>query len=188
MTSKEALENIRDYHNETVYDIDNIYTENMFEKELDIIEKDLDRLEEHRKIEAEIGIELTIFFASLKNGVYYFDEQGQLIHDYVWLVNNYVAAGVSDKLSLSFKTIHSGQILLFEGYGKDWALYKQELPEEQLEKVGQMTYLQKVLIENMNEFCSEKFDLSYERTQEEAEEYIIKNIDEYKSITTHNWY
>lgn len=52
----------------------------------------------------------------------------------------------------------------------------------------QMTYLQKLLIENMNEFCSEKFDLSYERTQEEAEEYIIKNIDEYKSLTTPNWY
>lgn len=147
-----------------------------------------EKLSKILNIEEEISIDLTIFFASLKNGVYYFDEQGQLIHDYVWLVNNYVAAGAPDKLSLSFKTIHSGQILLFEGYGKDWALYKQELPEEQLEKVGQMTYLQKVLIENMNEFCSEKFDLSYERTQEEAEEYIIKNIDEYKSITTHNWY
>lgn len=45
MNSKEALENIRDYHNETVYDVDNIYTENMFEKELDIIEKDLEILE-----------------------------------------------------------------------------------------------------------------------------------------------
>lgn len=45
MNSKEALENIREYHNETVYDIDNIYTENMFEKELDIIEKDLEKLE-----------------------------------------------------------------------------------------------------------------------------------------------
>lgn len=63
------------------------------------------------------------------------------------------------------------------------------LPEvEELKKVGQMTYLQKVLIENMNEFCSEKFDLSYERTQEEAEEYINKNIEEYRSLTTHNWY
>ena len=45
MTSKEAFEKIRDYHNETVYDVDNIYTENMFEKELDIIEKDLEVLE-----------------------------------------------------------------------------------------------------------------------------------------------
>ena len=50
LSSKEALQNIRDYHNETVYDIDNIYTENMFEKELDIIEKDLEILECFKKI------------------------------------------------------------------------------------------------------------------------------------------
>ena len=54
MTSKEALQNIRDYHNETVYDIDNIYTENMFEKQLNIIEKDLDRLEELEKENKEL--------------------------------------------------------------------------------------------------------------------------------------
>ena len=146
------------------------------------------KLQDLENVEEEIGIELTVLFKALKNGVYYFDEQGQLIHDYVWLVNNYVAVGIPDKLSLAFKTCHSGQILLFEGYGKTWALYKQELPEEELKKVGQMTYLQKVLIENMNEFCSEKFDLSYERTQEEAEEYINKNIEEYKSLVTPNWY
>lgn len=51
-----------------------------------------------------------------------------------------------------------------------------------------MTYLQEIFIEDMNEYCAEKFDLSYERTREEAEEYIVKNIDEYKSLTTHNWY
>lgn len=45
MNSKEALENIRDYHNETVIDNYCTYTENMFEKELDIIEKDLEILE-----------------------------------------------------------------------------------------------------------------------------------------------
>lgn len=157
-------------------------------EEFKSIRKDLERLEQYKSIEEEIGIDLTVLFTALKNGVYYFDEQGQLIHDYVWLVNNYVAEGVPDKLSFSFKTSHNRQVLLFEDYGKTWALYKQQLPEEELKKVRQMTYLQKLLIENMNEFCSEKFDLSYERTQEEAEEYIIKNIDEYKSITTPNWY
>lgn len=146
------------------------------------------KLQDLENVEEEIGIGLTIFFAALKNGVYYFDEEGQLIHDYVWLVNNYITAGVHDKLSFSFKTVHNGQILLFENYGTDWAVYKQELRTEALEKMGQMTYLQEVLIEGMNEFCSEKFDLSYERTREEAEEYINKNIDEYKSLTTHNSY
>lgn len=150
--------------------------------------RDICKLQDLENIEEEIGIDLTVLFTALKNGVYYFDEQGQLIHDYVWLVNNYIAEGVPDKLSFSFQTSHNRQVLLFEDYGKTWALYKQQLPEEELKKVRQMTYLQKLLIENMNEFCSEKFDLSYERTQEEAEEYIIKNIDEYKSLTTPNWY
>lgn len=49
MNSKKALKNIRDYHNETVYDTDSIYTENIFEKELDAIEKDLERLEKLEK-------------------------------------------------------------------------------------------------------------------------------------------
>lgn len=146
------------------------------------------KLQDLENVEEEIGIDLTVLFKALKNGVYYFNEQGQLIHDYVWLVNDYVAEGVPDKLSFSFKTYHSRQVLLFEDYGKTWALYKQQLPEEELKKVRQMTYLQEVLIEGMNEFCSEKFDLSYERTQEEAEEYINKNIEEYRSLVTPNWY
>ena len=146
------------------------------------------KLQDLENVEEEISIELIVLFKALKNGVYYFDEQGQLIHDYVWLVNNYVAMGVPDKLSLAFKTVHSGQILLFEDYGKIWALYKQQLPKEQLDKVERMTYLQEVLIEGMNEFCSEKFDLSYERTKEEADKYISKNIDEYRSLVTPNWY
>lgn len=45
LSSKEALQNIRDYHNETVIDNYCTYTENIFEKELDIIEKDLEILE-----------------------------------------------------------------------------------------------------------------------------------------------
>lgn len=50
MNSKEALENIRDYHNETVIDNYCTYTENIFEKELDIIEKDLEILEKIKEI------------------------------------------------------------------------------------------------------------------------------------------
>ena len=33
------------------------------------------------------------------------------------------------KLSFSFKTFHSGQILLFAGYGKEWALTEERLHE-----------------------------------------------------------
>ena len=45
MNSKEALQDIRYYHNETVIDNYCTYTENMFEEELDTIEKDLELLE-----------------------------------------------------------------------------------------------------------------------------------------------
>ena len=146
-----------------------------------------EKLHQILNIEEELGIDLTILFNALKNGVYYFDEQGRLIYSYVWLTDNNVNDGVYKKLSYSFKTPYH-ETLLFEDYGKTWALSEEELPKKELEKVGQMTYLQEVLIENMNEFCSEKFDLSYERTQKEAEEYIINNIEEYRSLTTHNWY
>ena len=83
-------------------------------------------------IEEELGIELTVLFSALKNGVWYFDEQGQLLHDYVWLVSNYVAVGVLDKLSFSFKTCCRGEILLFEDYGKTWSVNKKVLIKEEL--------------------------------------------------------
>lgn len=88
-----------------------------------------EKLHKILNIEEEIGIDLTVLFSALKNGVWYFDEQGQLLHDYVWLVNNYINAGVPDKLSFSFKTFLSGKILLFAGYGKEWALTEERLHE-----------------------------------------------------------
>ena len=88
-----------------------------------------EKLHKILNIEEEIGIDLTVVFSALKNGVWYFDDQGQLLHDYVWLVNNYVGTGVPDKLSFSFKTFISGKILLFAGYGKEWALTEERLHE-----------------------------------------------------------
>ena len=88
-----------------------------------------EKLHKILNIEEEIGIDLTIVFSALKNGVWYFDEQGQLLHDYVWLVSNYVAVGVPDKLSFSFKTCCREEILLFENYGKTWALTEERLHE-----------------------------------------------------------
>ena len=83
------------------------------------------KLGELEDIEEELGIELEIIFSALKYGVYYFNEQGQLIHDYVWLVNHYVTAGVPEKIYFSFKTLLENQTLLFEDYGKTWSVYKQ---------------------------------------------------------------
>ena len=92
-------------------------------------EEAYEKLHKILNIEKEIGLDLTIIFSALKNGVWYFDEQGQLLHDYVWLVNNYVGTGVPNKLSFSFKTFLSGKILLFAGYGKEWALTEERLHE-----------------------------------------------------------
>lgn len=50
-----------------------------------------------------------------------------------------------------------------------------------------MTEKQKELIEAMNEFCREKFDLSYERTKDEARDYISRNIEEFKLLTLSSW-
>lgn len=52
-----------------------------------------------------------------------------------------------------------------------------------------MTEKQRDLIKAMNEFCREKFDMSYARTKEEAMEYISRNFKEYKMQSTidDNW-
>ena len=47
-----------------------------------------------------------------------------------------------------------------------------------------MTDKQRDLIKAMNEFCREKFDLSYPRTKEEARYYISRNFEEYKLEST----
>ena len=91
------------------------------------IKKDLDRLEEYKKFEEEFGIELTVLFSALKYGVYYFASDGQLIHDYVSLTNNYIDVGAHDKLSYSFMTFLEKRTLLFTDYSKTWALTKEEL-------------------------------------------------------------
>ena len=91
------------------------------------IKKDLDRLEEYKKFEEEFGIELTVLFSALKYGVYYFASDGQLIHNYVSLTNNYIDVGAHDKLSYSFMTFLEKRTLLFTDYSKTWALTKEEL-------------------------------------------------------------
>ena len=91
------------------------------------IKKDLDRLEEYKKFEEELGIDLITLFKALKNGVYYFSYDGQLMHDYVILTDNYIDVGAHDKLSYSLMTFLEKRTLLFTDYGKTWALTKEEL-------------------------------------------------------------
>ena len=46
-----------------------------------------------------------------------------------------------------------------------------------------MTAKQRKLIEQMNEFCDEKFDISKIRSNKEVSEYISRNIEQYKLRT-----
>lgn len=89
--------------------------------------KKLSQLED---LEEELGIDLLTLFKALKYGVYYFNDQDQLIHEYVWWISNYITVETHDKISSSFMTIYENQILFFADYGKTWALTKEELEND----------------------------------------------------------
>lgn len=50
-----------------------------------------------------------------------------------------------------------------------------------------ITVKQRMLIEDMNEFCTEKFDLDHAPTLKAAQQYISRNIEEFKLKTLDNW-
>lgn len=52
--------------------------------------------------------------------------------------------------------------------------------------INDITEKQRQLIEDMNEFCREKFDFK-NKTRKKASEYISRNIDEYKLAIMDNW-
>ena len=132
MTSKEALGDIRDYHNETVIDNYCTYTENMFEKELDTIEKDLDILEEYRKIEKELGIDLKVYH-KLMNMLYCGEPNILYIKD----KNKIVQVGILEidycKKKIIFykdKSYNDDYVYGFIQYGKTWSLDKGDLEND----------------------------------------------------------
>lgn len=90
------------------------------------------KLADLEDIEEELGIELELLFSALKNGVYYFASDGQLIHDYVWLEDDHVCTGQQSKLSLSFRTFSKVDTLLFADYGKTWAVNKKVFAKGEL--------------------------------------------------------
>lgn len=49
-----------------------------------------------------------------------------------------------------------------------------------------ITDKQRMLIEDMNEFCREKFDFNG-KTRKDASEYINRNMNEFKLTTMSNW-
>ena len=86
-----------------------------------IIEKDLDLLEEYRKIEEELGIDLITLFKALKNGVF-INEDGSVYKDGINSIEHW-----SD--GWGFISSDDYIDVLFEDYGISWALTEEELLE-----------------------------------------------------------
>lgn len=132
MNSKEALGDIRDYHNETVIDNYCTYTENMFEKELDIIEKDLDRLEEYRKIEKGLGIDLKVYH-KLMNMLYCGEPNILYVKDKDMIIQVGVLEIDYCKKKIIFykdNSYNADYVYGFIQYGKTFALTREELENE----------------------------------------------------------
>lgn len=122
MTSKEALkdllgilinlERLSDIHDE----------QNIKKRKFDIVEKDLDLLEEYRKIEEEIGVDFITLIKMLKDDVYIndggiVDEIGHIYKDQVKSIEHWPIWGFTagDNVEYAFKD-----------RGKTWALDKEE--------------------------------------------------------------
>ena len=122
MTSKEALKDIFDIL-VNFERLSNIHDEQDIKKQkFDIVEKDLDQLEEYRKIEKEIGVEFITLIKMLKNDVYIndggiVDEIGHIYKDQVKTIEHWPVWGFTagDNVEYAFKD-----------RGRTWALDKEE--------------------------------------------------------------
>ena len=127
MTSKECLEKLS-YIPIYEEDIDIIFKGDLCEvyrNEVDIISKDLDLLEEYRKIEKEIGVDFITLVKMLKDDVYINDggivnEIGHIYKEQVKSIEHWPVWGfaVGDSVEYAFKD-----------RGKTWALDKEEFYE-----------------------------------------------------------
>ena len=122
MTSKEALEELRCVlvSNQGTKKYSDIFEENL----LRLIEKDLDLLEEYRKIEEEIGVDLITLVKMLKDGVYInsggiVDEIGNIYKDQVKSIEHW-------PVWVWGFTVGDGVEYAFKDRGKTWALAKEE--------------------------------------------------------------
>ena len=125
MTSKEALKDMLDILM-NFERLSNIHDDQDIKKQkFEIIKKDLDLLEEYRKIEKEIGVDFITLVKMLKDDVYIndggiVDEIGHIYKDQVKSIEHWPLWGftVDDNVECAFKD-----------RGKTWALDKEEFYE-----------------------------------------------------------
>ena len=90
-----------------------------------IIEKDLDQLEEYRKIEEELSVDLITLFTALEKGVWYKDYKDD---DKIKFTDR-VEENIKCKefiVPAKYTTIG----LKFRDYGKTWALTREDLEND----------------------------------------------------------
>ena len=118
MISKEALKDIFDILI-NLERFSNLHDEqNIKKQKFDIVEKDLDLLEEYRKIEEELGIDLITLFKALKDGIY-INEDGSVYKDCIKSIEHW-----SD--GWGFISNDDYIDMLFKDYGISWVLDKEE--------------------------------------------------------------
>ena len=128
MISKEALEKLS-YIPIYEEDIDIIFKGDLCEvyrNEVDIISKDLDLLEEYRKIEKEIGVDFITLVKMLKDDVYINDggivgEIGNIYKEQVKSIEHWPIWGFTIGDDDEIKSFYA-----FKDRGKTWALDKEE--------------------------------------------------------------
>ena len=132
MTSKEALKDILGIlmNFEHIYAIDDTY--DVKKQRSEIIEKDLDLLEEYRKIEKELGIDLKVYH-KLMNMLYCGEPNILYIKD----KDKIVQVGILEidycKKKIIFykdKSYNEDYVYGFIQYGKTWALTREELEND----------------------------------------------------------
>ena len=125
MNSKEALKDILGILI-NLERFSNIHDEQDIKKQkFEIIEKDLDLLEEYRKIEEEIGVDFITLIKMLKDDIYIndggiVDEIGHIYKEQVKSIEHWPVWGF---------TVGDNAEYAFKDRGKTWALDKEELYE-----------------------------------------------------------
>ena len=126
MTSKEALKDIKDVLDTLIDFVRLNISEDIKKQKFEIIKKDLDLLEEYRKIEEEIGVDFITLIKMLKDDVYINDggivnEIGNIYKEQVKSIEHRPVWGFTAGDDDEMKTLCA-----FKDRGKTWALDKEE--------------------------------------------------------------
>ena len=130
MKSKEALKDIKDVL-DMLTDFARLnINEDIKKQKFEIIKKDLDLLEEYRKIEEEIGVDFITLIKMLKDDVYIndggiVDEIGHIYKEQVKSIEHWPVWGFTAGDDDEMKTLCA-----FKDRGKTWALDKEEFYEK----------------------------------------------------------